>query len=130
MDAPSESAADSTRTNPLSPDQNVGLDALLSKLQPLLDGGRMDNIVDLLAFVSDLVDLLDSAMVEKLAGLFEEATAVSWSLGNALRMAKAETTAQATPPNLYGLLSLLREPDTRRGAALVLRTLNVIGRQL
>jgi uncharacterized protein YjgD (DUF1641 family) len=45
-------------------------------------------------------------------------------------MATAETAAEAAPPNIYGLLSLLREKDTRRGVALLLRTLNVIGRQL
>ncbi|AZE64789.1 MULTISPECIES: DUF1641 domain-containing protein [Pseudomonas] len=112
------------------PGHNAGLEALLTKLQPLLDSGRMDNVVDVLALVSDLVDMLDGAMVEKLALLFEQATAVSWNVGNAARMATAQTQAEETPPSLYGLLSLLREPDTRRGVALVLRTLNVLGRQL
>ncbi len=130
MDVTNESPPISTAVNVLSPDPNAGLEALLSKLQPLLDGGRMDNIVDVLALISDLVDLLDSALVEKLAGLFESVTAVSWSFGNALRMAKAETTAQEDPPSLFGLLSLLRETDTRRGIALILRTLNVIAKQL
>ncbi|MGO2488713.1 MAG: hypothetical protein ACTH8C_15850 [Pseudomonas taetrolens] len=130
MDTPEVSSTISPDANTPSPGHNAGLEALLGKLQPLLDGGRMDNIIDVLALISDLVDLLDPAMVEKLAGLFEEATAASWSLGNALRMAATETRAQAVPPSLYGLLSLLRETDTRRGAALILRTLNVLGRQL
>ncbi|WP_025128608.1 DUF1641 domain-containing protein [Pseudomonas sp. PH1b] len=130
MDAPNKSPVISTDINALSPEHNAVFEALLSKLQPLLDGGRMENIVDVLALVSDLVDLLDPALVEKLAGLFEDATATSWSLGNALRVAVAETREQVTPPSLYGLLSMLREADTRRGAALILRTLNVIGRQL
>ncbi|URN89911.1 MAG: hypothetical protein NAG77_03200 [Pseudomonas protegens] len=107
-----------------------GLEALMKKLQPLLDGARLDNMVDLLSLLCDLIDMLDQAMIEKLAQQFEEATAATWMLGNALRMAKAETSAQGTAPSLYGLLSLLREEDTRRGAALLLRTLNVIGRQL
>ncbi|AGL83153.1 MULTISPECIES: DUF1641 domain-containing protein [Pseudomonas] len=107
-----------------------GLEALMKKLQPLLDSARLDNMVDLLSLLCDLIDMLDQAMIEKLAQQFEEATAASWILGNALRMAKAETSAQGTAPSLYGLLSLLREEDTRRGAALLLRTLNVIGRQL
>ena len=111
------------------PEQDAGLEALLTKLQPLLDKGRMDNVVDVLALVSVLVDMLDGPMVEKLALLFEQATAVSWSVGNAARMAMAQTQAEETPPSLYGLLSLLREPHTRRGLALALRTLNVIGRQ-
>lgn len=107
-----------------------GLEALMKKLQPLLDSARLDNLVDLLSLLCDLIDMLDQAMVEKLAQQFEEATAASWILGNALRMAKAETAAHGTAPSLYGLLSLLLEEDTRRGAALLLRTLNVIGRQL
>ncbi|AMB85351.1 hypothetical protein AWM79_08555 [Pseudomonas agarici] len=130
MDVANELPQINTTANVLSPGHNAGLEALLGKLQPLLDGGRMDNIADALALISDLVDLLDSALVEKLAGLFESATAVSWSFGNALRMAKAETTAEEGPPSLFGLLSLLRETDTRRGIALILRTLNVIGKQL
>ena len=130
MDVFNESPAKSTNVNPQSPEHNPGLEALLGKLQPLLDGGRLDNLVDLLSLISDTVDLLDLATVEKLARLFESTTAVTWSLGNALRMATAETAAEAAPPNLYGLLSLLRKTETRRGVALLLRTLNVIGRQL
>jgi uncharacterized protein YjgD (DUF1641 family) len=45
-------------------------------------------------------------------------------------MAKAETLALAEPPSLFALLKLFNEPDTRKGAAVVLRTLNVMGRQL
>ncbi|MFK8328411.1 DUF1641 domain-containing protein [Pseudomonas sp. BJa5] len=110
--------------------ENPGLEALVHKLQPLLDGGRLDNLVDLASLLSDLVDLLDAAMVEKLSVQFEQATALSWNLGNAVRLATAQTRKDSEPPNLYGLLTLLREPDTRRGCALVLRTLNALGRQL
>ncbi|WP_237151361.1 DUF1641 domain-containing protein [Pseudomonas sp. ADAK18] len=111
-------------------DNDIALQALLNKLQPLVNSGRLDNVVDLISVTSHAIDLVDVAMVEKLAGLFDQATSVSWELGNALRMAKAQTQAQVEPHSLYGLLTLLREPDTRRGVGLVLRTLNVIGRQL
>jgi uncharacterized protein YjgD (DUF1641 family) len=130
MDVINESPAKSANVNTDSLDHNSGIEALLDKLKPLLDGGRLDNLVDLLSLISDSVDLLDLATVEKIARSFESTTAVTWSLGNALRMATAETAAEAVPPNLYGLLSLLRKTDTRRGVALLLRTLNVIGRQL
>ncbi|MDY7584366.1 DUF1641 domain-containing protein [Pseudomonas sp. CCI3.1] len=130
MDVINEPPAKSANINPESLEHNSGLEALLGKLQPLLDAGRLDNLVDLMSLLSDTVDLLDLATVEKLARLFEDTTTFTWSLGNALRMAAAETAAEAEPPSLYGLLSLLREKDTRRGVALVLRTLNVIGRQL
>ncbi|CRM04276.1 hypothetical protein GCM10009091_48510 [Pseudomonas brenneri] len=109
---------------------DLAIHEIVQKLQPLLDSGRLDNLIDLLSIASDIVDLLDCAMVEKLATLFEQTTSVSWELGNAVRMAKSQTQALEHPDSLYGLLTLLREPDTRRGVGLILRTLNVIGRQL
>jgi uncharacterized protein YjgD (DUF1641 family) len=111
-------------------DRSEGLKALMAKLQPLIDGGRLDNLVDLLSLTSDMVDLLDAAMVEKLARLFENATAATWTVSNAVRMARAEVAAAPEPPGVYALIKLLNEPDTRKGVAVVLKTLNVIGRQL
>lgn len=108
----------------------LDLEHLLAKITPLVQSGRLDNLVDILSLVSDVVDLLDPAMVEKLALLFEQITAAIWSLGNAVRMASAQTAAQTEAPSLRQLLSLLRQEDTRRGCAVALRTLNVIGRQL
>lgn len=111
------------------PAHSPEITALLGKLKPLIDGGRLDNLVDLLSLLSDIVDLLDQPMVEKLSRLFESATAASWTLGNALRSAKADASAQQ-PPGFYQLLKLLREPDTRRGVGFALKTLNSIGKQL
>ena len=111
-------------------DRSEGLKVLMAKLQPLIDGGRLDNLVDLLSLTSDMVDLLDAAMVEKLARLFENATAATWTVSNAVRMARAEVAAAPEPPGVYALIKLLNEPDTRKGVAVVLKTLNVIGRQL
>lgn len=128
MDVLKEPLANTNDKTPLvSP--NPGLDILMNKLQPLIDGGRLDNIVDLISLISDMVDLLDAAMVEKLSRLFEDATAVTWNTGNAIRMARTETQNETSPPSLYGLYTLLREPDTRRGVALALRTLKILGRQ-
>lgn len=107
-----------------------GFTALMAKLQPLIDSGRLENIVDVLSLVSDAVDLLDAAMVEKLAQLFETVVATTWATGNTLRMATAATSALAEPPSLYALLKLLNERDTRKGVAVVLKTLNLIGREL
>ncbi|MHC8292359.1 DUF1641 domain-containing protein [Pseudomonas sp. LB3P58] len=121
-----ETLATSAAGMPATP----GLAALMAKIQPLIDGGRLDNIVDVLSLVSDMTDLLDAAMVEKLARLFENATAATWTVSNAVRLAKAEVAAAPEPPGAYALIKLLNEPDTRKGVAVVLKTLNVIGRQL
>ncbi|HBN8606852.1 MULTISPECIES: DUF1641 domain-containing protein [Pseudomonas aeruginosa group] len=115
---------------PLFPEQTrESLQALVGKLQPLIEGRRLDNLVDLLSLLSDLIDLLDPAMVDRLASLFEQATSVGWSVGNAVRVAKAEVLRER-PPNLKDLLRLLRDADTRRGLALLLGSLRSLGRQL
>ncbi|MFY3310598.1 DUF1641 domain-containing protein [Achromobacter ruhlandii] len=109
---------------------NDALAQLAGKLQPLADSGRLDNLVDLLALASDLVDLLDAPMVEKLGTLSEQATGAAWTLSNAWRAAQAQGLQEARPPGLGGLFQLSRDEDTRRGLALVLRTLQGLGRQL
>ncbi|MGN8143858.1 DUF1641 domain-containing protein [Pseudomonas sp. 22105] len=113
-----------------APSATPGYTALMARLQPLIDAGRLENIVDLLSLLSDLVDLLDEAMVEKLSLLVEQAAAGSWEMANALRLAKAEVAAQHQPPSVVALLKLLNDSDTRKGVAVVLKALNVIGRQL
>lgn len=64
----------------------------------------------------DIPGLLNPAMVDRLASLFEKATNVGWSVGNAARVAKAEVLREQAP-NLKDLLRLLRDADTRRGLA-------------
>ncbi|EOT7840692.1 DUF1641 domain-containing protein [Pseudomonas aeruginosa] len=114
----------------LFPEQTrESLQALAVKLQPLIEGHRLDNLVDLLSLLSDIVDLLDPAMVDKLALLFEQVTSVGWSVGNAVRVARAELLLEQSP-SLKDLLRLLRDADTRRGLVLVLGSLRSLGRQL
>ncbi|RIZ51834.1 hypothetical protein AXX04_14750 [Pseudomonas aeruginosa] len=114
----------------LFPEQTrESLQALAVKLQPLIERHRLDNLVDLLSLLSDIVDLLDPAMVDKLALLFEQVTSVGWSVGNAVRVARAELLLEQSP-SLKDLLRLLRDADTRRGLVLVLGSLRSLGRQL
>ncbi|MEB6541316.1 hypothetical protein MXM81_19775 [Serratia plymuthica] len=107
--------------------ENEPLTALLEKLEPLLAGGRLDNVVDLLSLLSDGVDIADNALVEKLAGLFEGVVAAGWEGGMALRMAHTEMQLDPPPANFRSLYALLRQPDTLLGLMLVLRTLQIIG---
>lgn len=103
--------------------------ALLDKLQPLLAGGRLDNVVDLLSLLSDLVDIADNALVEKLAGVFEGLVTVGWEGGTALKLAHSELQLNPQSANFRALYALLRQPDTLLGLMLVLRTLQIIGQR-
>ncbi|MFT2789227.1 hypothetical protein ACMV5I_04040 [Serratia sp. T13T92] len=106
------------------------LDALLAKLDPLLATGRLDNVVDLLSLLSDITDIADNALVEKLAGVFEGVVAAGWEGGMALKMAHSELQLNTSPVNYRSVYALLRQPDTLLGLMLVLRTLQIIGQRL
>ncbi|CAI1948214.1 hypothetical protein [Serratia marcescens] len=105
------------------------LAALLEKLQPLLAGGRLDNVVDLLSLLSDVVDIADNALVEKLAGVFEGLVTLGWEGGTALQMAHSELQLNSPPASFRALYALLKQPDTLLGLTLLLRTLQIIGKR-
>lgn len=110
--------------------EQASLAPLLDKLQPLLAGGRLDNVVDLLSLLSDLVDIADNALVEKLSGVFEDLVAAGWEGGMALKMAHTELQSDSSSANFRSLYALLRQPDTLLGLMLVLRTLQIIGQRV
>ncbi|EKT54067.1 hypothetical protein [Providencia sneebia] len=105
-------------------------DHLADKIAPLLQLNRLDNIVDLVSLVSDLVDILDTGTVEKLANSFEDTLSPIWELGTAYNMARMETAYEDKSYNLYSIYSLLKNKETLRGLAVVLRTLQIIGSRL
>lgn len=114
----------------MDPSQAQPLEALLAKLDPLLATGRLDNVVDLLSLLSDLTDIADNALVEKLAGVFEGVVAAGWEGGMALKMAHSELQMNTSAVNYRSVYALLRQPDTLLGLMLVLRTLQIIGQRL
>lgn len=114
----------------MDPSQAQPLEAMLAKLDPLLATGRLDNVVDLLSLLSDLTDIADNALVEKLAGVFEGVVAAGWEGGMALKMAHSELQMNTSAANYRSVYALLRQPDTLLGLMLVLRTLQIIGQRL
>ncbi|HEI6917371.1 TPA: hypothetical protein SK291_000439 [Yersinia enterocolitica] len=108
----------------------VDFTELLNKLQPLLAGGQLNNAVDMLSLLSDVVDIEDNALVEKLAGVFEGVVAVGWESGNALRIANTELRLNQESVNYRSLYSLFRDRDTLVGITLLLRTLQIIGQRI
>ncbi|HCM9118594.1 DUF1641 domain-containing protein [Enterobacter asburiae] len=103
---------------------------LLKNLAPLMAGNRLNNLVDLLALVADLLEMTDNAMVEKLAGVFEDVVTVGWEGGTALRMAWGEQINREGDVSLRQVFSMLNDPDIRRGIMLLLRVLQITGQRL
>lgn len=86
-------------------------------------------MVDLLSLLSDVVDIADNALVEKLAGVFEGLVTVGWEGGTALQMAHSELQLNPPPASFRALYALLKQPDTLLGLTLLLRTLQIIGQR-
>ena len=104
------------------------LDALLDKLAPLIQGQRFNNLVDLASALSDVVAMADNAMVQKLARDYENLAAAAFNLNNAFRHATAEA-GQGEPPTLWQTLRQFnRNEDARRGLAMVVSLLTLLGR--
>lgn len=111
----------------LSDEDKLHLQHLLEKARPLLALKRFDNIVDLLSLISDSIDIIDNATVEKLSVAFEETLIPVWELGTAYNMAKKESIYQDKKYTLGSTFALLRDPNTLKGISIILRTVQIIG---
>ena len=123
---------DLVKSSPEMNDQATleGLAALLEKLAPLLQGWRLHNVVDLLSAVSDIVDMADDAMIQKLMKGYEELVAGAWMLGNSARFSMLQASQKPSPPTLWQSLKRLnQDADVRRGLNVALNFLGAVGRQ-
>jgi len=125
----------SMRTDTLDPDSLTGndatlarLEALLAKTDPLMDGQRLNHLVDLLSVLADAEDLVDTGVIENVVQNADEAIGAMWTAGNAVRLASSQISQMETPPSLVGLLRITRRPEVRRGLAFMLLTLEALGR--
>ena len=107
-----------------------GIADLVGKLAPLLQGKRLHNLVDLLSALSDVVDMADDAMVQKLMKGYENVIAGAFNIATAMDYASAQAGAEKDPPTVWQALRRLRnDDDARRGLAVGLSMLSLIGRQ-
>lgn len=107
-----------------------GMGALAEKLAPLLQLKRFHNVIDLLSAVSDVVDMADDAMVQKLMKGYEDVAAGAFNINNVMRYAGAQAGAEEEPPTVWQSIKRLNgDADTRRGLAMALNMLGQLGRQ-
>lgn len=121
---------DESRTGKVENIDTEGLDKIIEKISPLAEMGRFDNIVDLLSLISDNIEFLDEAMLEKLSKTGEDLLALSWTTGNAIRMANANTEKLQKPPSLFQLIRAINDPEVRRALHFIIEFMRIIGRQM
>ncbi len=107
-----------------------GISDLVGKLAPLLQGQRLHNLVDLASAVSDVVDMADDAMVQKLMKGYEGVAAGAFNITNAMNYASAQAGAEKEPPTVWQALRRLnRDEDARRGLSVAMSMLSLLGKQ-
>ncbi len=119
-----------TETALTDPATIEGLKELTDKLTPLIQAGRLNNIVDLLSLVSDNIEFLDETMVEKASKSGEEILALGWTAGNAIRMANAQTEQLENPPSVFQIMRAMNDPDVRRAMHFYIGFMRIIGKQM
>jgi len=107
-----------------------GLSDLITKAAPIIQGRRLHNIVDLLAATSDVIEMADDNMVQKLMALYEEGIGGAWTISNALRYAAAQAAHDETPPTIWqSMRRLSKDEDARRGLSMAINLAAELGRQ-
>lgn len=99
------------------------------KMAMLVQTGRMDNLVDLLAVISDQIEMTTPPMVEKIVTTVDNLATVGFVTENAVRYAQRETMKNQVP-SLFGLLKLMKDEEVRKGLTFILNLTKGIGKQL
>lgn len=102
---------------------------LEDKMTMLVQTGRIDTLIDLLAVLSDNIEMTTQPMIEKMVNTVDNLAAVGFITENAVRFAKRETAKNSTP-SLFGLLKLMKDEEVRQGLAFMLNLTKGIGKQL
>ncbi len=95
----------------------------------LVQTGRLDNLIDLLAVVSDQIEMTTQPMVEKMVNTVDGMATVGFVTENAIRYAKRES-AKNEVPGMFGLLKMMKDEEVRRGLGFMLNLTKGIGKQL
>jgi len=99
------------------------------KMTMLVQTGRIDNLIDLLAVVSDQIEMTTTPIIEKMVHSIDNIASAGFVTENAVRYAKRES-AKNEIPSLFGMLKLLKDEDTRKGLAFMLNLTKGIGKQI
>lgn len=109
--------------------KSAEMQAIEDKMAMLVQTGRMDNLIDILAVVSDQIEMTTTPIVEKMVHSVDNIASAGFVTENAVRYAKRES-AKNEVPSLFGMLKLLKDEDTRKGLAFMLNLTKGIGKQM
>ena len=109
--------------------KTAAMQELEDKMTMLVQTGRMNNLIDLMAVVSDQIEMTTTPIVQKMVHSIDNMATAGFITENAVRYAKRES-AKNEVPSLFGMLKLLKDEDTRKGLAFILNLTKGIGKQV
>lgn len=109
--------------------KTAAMQEIEDKMTMLVQTGRLDNLIDLLAVTSDQIEMTTTPIVEKLVHSLDNIASAGFVTENAVRYAKRESAKNETP-SLFGMIKLLKDEDTRKGLAFMLNLTKGIGKQM
>ncbi|MDD2838178.1 DUF1641 domain-containing protein [Sulfuricurvum sp.] len=109
--------------------KSAEMQLLEDKMTMLVQTGRIDNLIDLLAVLSDNIEMTTQPMIEKMINSIDNLATVGFITENAVRYAKREMTKNDVP-SFFGLLKLMQDEDVRRGLVFMLNLTKGIGKQI
>ncbi len=115
--------------NEIKIEKSAEMQKIEDQMTMLVQTGRFENLVDLLAVVSDQIEMTTTPMVDKMVSSIDKMSSASFITENAVRFAKRENEKNEVP-SLFGLLKLMKDKETRKGLAFMLNLTKGIGKQI
>lgn len=100
------------------------------KLLMLENTGRMGNLIDLLALISDGIEVTDDGMVEKMVQGIDKLSAASLMGENAIKFAKRKLEKDGELGSIFKILAMMKDEEVRKGLSFAIYALKGLGKQL
>ena len=115
--------------NEIKIEKSAEMQKIEDQMTMLVQTGRFENLIDLMAVVSDQIEMTTTPMVDKMVSSIDKMASASFITENAVRFAKRENEKNEVP-SLFGLLKLMKDEETRKGLAFMLNLTKGIGKQI
>ncbi|NQY22711.1 MAG: DUF1641 domain-containing protein [Campylobacteraceae bacterium] len=115
--------------NEIKIEKSAEMQKIEDQMTMLVQTGRFENLIDLMAVVSDQIEMTTTPMVDKMVSSIDKMASASFITENAVRFAKRENEKNEVP-SLFGLLKLMKDKETRKGLAFMLNLTKGIGKQI
>lgn len=110
--------------------KNKEMEQLEEKVAMLVQTNRMNNLIDLMAVISDNIEMMNDDAIEKVIKKVDGAATAAFMAENAVKFAKRELSKGKEYTSVFQLLGILKDPDVARGLSFTIHMLRGLGKQI